>query len=89
MFFSLSHLIHQNITSTFARTILGLPIQRVGRAVVTLRREILGNAANTVPSIKDGLEKYGMAEGGRKMINEGDVCRTACDKKGRVCDLEK
>ena len=31
---------------------------------------MLGNAANTVPSIKDGLEKYGMAEGGRKMINE-------------------
>ena len=31
---------------------------------------MLGNAATTVPSIKDGLEKYGMAEGGRKMINE-------------------
>ena len=31
---------------------------------------MLGNAATTVPSIKDGLEKYGVAEGGRKMINE-------------------
>ena len=50
---------------------------------------MLGNAANTVPSIKDGLEKYGMAEGGRKNDQRGDVCRTACDKKGRVCDLEK
>ena len=43
---------------------------------------MLGNAATTVPAIRDGLQKHGVAEGGRKMIDEEMLAAQLAIKSG-------